>query len=147
MTIVRQVLAQKGAGVHSVTPNTKIRETLKLMADKDIGAVLVTDGDNIEGIFSERDFAREAAQNENINLDIPIRKLMTKLVYYVPPAITMDDCMALMTEKRIRHLPVVENGQLKGIISIGDVVREVISLKDVTIQSLENYIMGRGYNQ
>ena len=72
---------------------------------------------------------------------------MTKLVYYVPPAITMDDCMALMTEKRIRHLPVVENGQLKGIISIGDVVREVISLKDVTIQSLENYIMGRGYNQ
>lgn len=147
MTIVRQLLQQKGNQVWSVSPNTSLRDTLKLMAEKKIGAVLVLEKDHIEGIFSERDFVREVAQGGEYSLDVPIHRLMTRLVYYIPPDLSVDECMMMMTEKRIRHLPVVEEGQLIGIISIGDVVKEVLSQKEITIRSMESYILGRGYNQ
>ena len=147
MTIVRQILQQKGNQVWSVTPNTTLRDTLKIMADKKVGAVLVIEKDHIEGIFSERDFVREIAQAGEYSLDAPIHRLMTRLVYYIPPDISVDECMVMMTEKRIRHLPVVEEGHLIGIISIGDVVKEVLSQKEITIRSMESYILGRGYNQ
>jgi len=123
MTIVRQILQQKGTNVWSVAPTTTLRDTLKLMAEKKIGAVLVLDKGHIEGIFSERDFVREFSQTEDSMLDIPIQRLMTRLVYYIPPDLSVEECMMMMTEKRIRHLPVVEEGNLIGLISIGDVVK------------------------
>ena len=145
MTVVKQMLLEKGPDVWTVTPETSLHETLRVMADKGIGAVLVVSGEKIEGIFSERDFSREFAKDQIYSLDTPIKKMMTRLVYYVPPDLSIEECMALMSDKKIRHLPVVDDGKLVGIISIGDVVREVISQKEVAIRSLENYIMGRGY--
>jgi CBS domain-containing protein len=145
VTVVKQMLLEKGPDVWTVTPETSLHETLRVMADKGIGAVLVVSGEKIEGIFSERDFSREFAKDQIYSLDTPIKKMMTRLVYYVPPDLSIEECMALMSDKKIRHLPVVDDGKLVGIISIGDVVREVISQKEVAIRSLENYIMGRGY--
>jgi CBS domain-containing protein len=117
------------------------------MTDKGIGAVIVLENDKIVGIFSERDFARFSAKKGSLSLYIPVNELMTQAVFTVHPDQSIDECMALMTQKHIRHLPVVDKGQLVGLISIGDVVREVISQKEITIHSLENYIMGREYNQ
>ena len=147
MTRVNQMLQKKGGMVWSVTPNASIQEALKLMADKKIGAVLVMEGDNIAGILSERDVARELSKVESLSLKTPVHKLMTKMVFYISPDMSVEECMALMSEKKIRHLPVVENGKVVGLISIGDVVKETIALKDIAIRSLENYILGRDYNQ
>jgi CBS domain-containing protein len=147
MTTVRQVLLQKGAEVWQVSPDTTLRSALKLMSQKRIGAVMVCQSEKVVGIFSERDFAKTAADEETLALDTRVDKLMTEVVFYVDPDKSMDDCMALMTEKHIRHLPVMQNGRLAGLISIGDVVKEIITEKDISIHSLENYIMGRDYNQ
>ncbi len=147
MTIVKQVLLQKGAEVWQVAPDTTLRAALKLMGQKKIGAVMVCQGEKVLGIFSERDFARTAAEEDQLTLDTHVDQLMTEVVFYVDPEKSMDDCMALMTEKHIRHLPVMQNGRLTGLISIGDVVKEIITEKDISIHSLENYIMGRDYNQ
>ena len=139
-TTVRQMLAGK-AGVHSVNPDDTIFDALRLMADKNIGAVLVMSGETIEGILSERDYARKVVLLGKTSKTTPVREIMTTDVISVDPAWTADQCMALMTDKRIRHLPVVENGQLAGIISIGDVVRAVVDSQQFTIRSLEKYIM------
>ena len=147
MTIVSQVLLQKGSDVWQVSPDTTLRAALKLMSQKKIGAVMVCQGEKVVGIFSERDFARMVAEEDNLALDTPVNKLMTGVIFYVDPEKSMDDCMALMTEKHIRHLPVIQNGHLAGLISIGDVVKEIITEKDISIHSLENYILGRDYNQ
>jgi CBS domain-containing protein len=147
MTIVQQVLKEKGFYVWTVSPDTSLMDALKLMAEKNIGAVLVVDGTNVAGVFSERDFARYTARDGLCGLDTPVQELMTEVVYIVGPDNTVEDCMALMVEKRIRHLPVLEEGKIIGLISIGDVVHEVISQKEITIQSMENYILGRGYMQ
>jgi len=147
MTTVNKILQNKGRAVWSVSPETSIQNALKLMAEKKIGAVLVMDGDNISGILSERDVARELSKAEALSLKTPVQKIMTKVVFYISPDVTVDECMALMSEKKIRHLPVVESGKVVGIISIGDVVKETIALKDIAIRSLENYIMGRDYNR
>jgi CBS domain-containing protein len=146
MTTAGQLLLQKGGQVWTVTPHTSLRDTLELMAEKDIGVVVVMEGTRVAGIFSERDFAREAVKNREISLETPISKLMTRLVYFVRPEQTMEECMALMTEKHIRHLPVLVDDHVIGLISIGDVVKEVLSYKDTTIRSLENYILGREYS-
>lgn len=146
MTTAGQLLLQKGGQVWTVTPHTSLHDTLELMAEKDIGVVVVMEGTKIAGIFSERDFAREAVKNREISLETPISKLMTRLVYFVRPEQTMEECMALMTEKHIRHLPVLVDDHVIGLISIGDVVKEVLSYKDTTIRSLENYILGREYS-
>lgn len=146
MTLVNQILHRKGNIVWSVSPDTPIFDVLKLMNEKGIGAVLILDDDKIQGIFSERDYARASVQAEKCSLDSPVRKFMTKIVFYIHPDLNVEECMALMTEKHIRHLPVVENDKLIGIISIGDVVKEMISMKNVQIQSMESYIMGRDYH-
>jgi CBS domain-containing protein len=117
------------------------------MANKGVGAVLILDGEKITGIFSERDYVRESAKVDGLSLTTPINNLMTHLVFYIQPDATVDECMALMTEKKFRHLPVVENEKLVGLISIGDVVKQYISQKDIHIRSLESYILGREYNQ
>ena len=147
MTTVRQMLKEKGNNVVTVAPGTTLLETIKLLAEKRIGAVLVVENEKVVGIFSERDFVQETAQNEKLDMNTKVDRFMTKAVFYVTEDQTVDDCMATMTEKHIRHLPVLANDQLAGVISIGDVVKEFISQKEITIRSLENYILGRDYNQ
>ena len=141
MTTVEQMLSIKGRQVYSVTPDTSIGEILKVMADKNIGAVPVIEAEELVGIFSERDFVRQTALRGNLELNTPVKELMTKKVCYVHPKQTIQDCMALMTDKRIRHLPVLlSDNELVGIVSIGDVVKNVISHQEFMIEQLEQYI-------
>jgi CBS domain-containing protein len=146
MVIVRNILKSKGKQVFSVTPETSIMEVLKYMADKEIGAVLVMEGEKVVGIFSERDYARRVAL-KGCTMDAPVEESMTRAVFYIGPDQTTDECMIQMTDKRIRHLPVVENGKVIGVISIGDVVKSIIADQKSTISGMENYILGRDYNQ
>jgi CBS domain-containing protein len=110
------------------------------MAEKNIGAVLVMSGDAIQGIFSERDYARRAALDDRPSRETAVRSLMTTGVVSIAPTTTVDACMSLMTENRIRHLPVVEGGRVIGVVSIGDVVRAVVEEQRFTIRSLEHYV-------
>ena len=142
-TTVRQMLAGK-TSVYAVKPEDTIYDALRLMADKNIGAVLVLSGDEIKGILSERDYARKVILLGKTSKATPVSEVMTTNVICVEPGWTVDQCMALMTEKHIRHLPVVENARLVGIISIGDVVRAVVDEQQFTIKSLERYIMSGG---
>ena len=141
MTTVRQVLNQKGYAVYSVPPQVPIIGALRVMAEKDIGAVIVMENDQVKGIFSERDYARRTRLKGKTS-DAPISEVMTKTVYYIGPDDTMEACMAQMSDKHIRHLPVVEKGKVIGIISIGDVVNSIISNQKSLIEGLQNYIMG-----
>lgn len=139
---VRQLINRKGNVVWSTPPNATVYEALKLMAAKGIGAVLVLDNDQVVGIFSERDYARKVVLKGKSSRETDVSEIMTKDVVYVRPDYTMTDCMALMTDKRIRHLPVIDDGDLVGVISIGDVVKEIISEQEFIIGQLENYISG-----
>lgn len=140
MKTVRQLLQAKGGAVHSVSPDARVFEALKLMAEKEIGALLVTEGGALVGIISERDYARKVILHGKSSHDIPVREIMTSNVVTVTPNQTVDQCMALMTSKRIRHLPVTEAGRLVGLVSIGDLVKEVIAEQEQTIKQLESYI-------
>jgi CBS domain-containing protein len=142
MTIVAQVLQEKGHTVWSVSPDATVYQALELMAEKGIGAVLVLDGEKIAGIFSERDYARKVELKGKTARATRVSEMMTPAVYFVQPSQTIEECMALMTAKRIRHLPVLEQGKLVGIISIGDVVKAIIADKEFVIQTLEKYITG-----
>lgn len=146
MATVNNLLLQKGNDVWTVQTGNSIKDTLTLMAEKNIGAVLVLDGPKIIGIFSERDYARHAAALDSMLLDKSVDQFMTQSVFYVSPQQTVEEVMALMTSKKIRHLPVLENEQLVGLISIGDVVKQIMSDKETTILGLENYILGRDYS-
>jgi CBS domain-containing protein len=147
MNFVSAILQVKGNDVISVKTDTSLIEVLELMAEKGIGAVLVMDDGKIAGIFSERDFARNVAKTKTLDLHIPVSELMTKDVFVISSDQTIDECMALMSSTRIRHLPVVDENKLAGLISIGDVVRFSIDDKDLQIQNMEKYILGIGYGQ
>jgi CBS domain-containing protein len=136
---VRHMLRGKPT-VYSVGPGDTVFDALRLMADKNIGAVVVVSGQTIEGIFSERDYARKVILLGKTSKETLVSEIMTTPVICVEPEWTADQCMALMTEKRIRHLPVVEHEQLIGVISIGDVVRAVVDEQQFTISSLQRYI-------
>jgi CBS domain-containing protein len=136
---VRQMLRGKPT-IYSVGPDDTVFDALRLMADKNIGAVLVLSGQKIEGVFSERDYARKVILLGKTSKETLVSEIMTTRVISVEPEWTADQCMALMTEKRIRHLPVVEQDRLIGIVSIGDVVRAVVEEQQFTISSLERYI-------
>jgi CBS domain-containing protein len=136
---VRDMLRGK-TDVYCVEPGDTVFEALRLMADKNIGAVLVRSDQKIEGIFSERDYARKVILLGKTSKETLVSEIMTNRVISVEPNWTVDQCMALMTGKRIRHLPVTEHGQLIGIISIGDVVRAVVEEQQFTIDSLQRYI-------
>lgn len=140
MATVADILRTKGNDVFWVTPDTTLKTTLRTMADKQVGAVLVLDEHRICGIFSERDFARQVVEQEGLSVDTPIRDLMTQPVIYVTPETSVEECMGIMTAQRFRHLPVLEKGQLIGVVSIGDVVKQLLLEKDTTIESLEHYI-------
>jgi len=144
MKTVRDLLKAKGRDLWSVTPETTVYDTLKLMADKNIGAVLILDGGQTVGIFTERDYARQVILKGKASKDTPVHEVMTTRVVFVRPEQTIEDCMALMTDKRCRHLPVLDEGRLAGVLSIGDVVKTVISEKQFIIEQLENYISTGG---
>jgi len=142
MTTVRNILQTKGPEVWSVEPETPVMHALKIMDEKNIGALVVTRSGSVLGILSERDYARKLVLKGRGASDATAQDLMTPTVITVSPNQSMDHCMELMTSKRIRHLPVVENEKLVGLISIGDVVKAVISEKEFLIKQLENYITG-----
>jgi len=143
MTTVRDLLKVKGNEIWFVSPTNDMLDTLKIMAEKNVGALLVLEEGKIIGIVSERDFARGVAKEERCSLKTTVLEYMTKDVFTVTPGQSLDDCMVLMTKAHIRHLPVVEDNHLIGLISIGDVVKGLISGKDSTITHLEDYIEGR----
>lgn len=143
MKTVRQVLQSKpsgGAVVHAVSPATSVLDAIKLMAEKGIGALVVLDQAHLVGMISERDYARKIILHGRSSLDTAVSEIMTQKVITVRSEQTVDDCMALMTRHRIRHLPVLDAGKLAGMLSIGDLVKEVIADREETIKQLESYI-------
>ncbi len=140
MATVADILKTKGTQVWTIPPSASIAEALKLMAEKNLGALIVAENDLILGIFSERDYARKVVSEDNFSLNTPVRNLMSTPLYFVTSNEGLDGCMALMTEKRIRHLPVIECGRLIGLVSIGDVVKQSLSEMERTIKDLEDYI-------
>lgn len=140
MTIVKQILDEKGRDIWSVGPDDSIFSALELMAEKNIGAVLVMERDQLAGIFSERDYARKVILLGKASQETPVREAMTSRVYAVRPDFSVEQCMALMTDKRIRHLPVMREERVVGVISIGDIVKAMISEQANKIQHLEDYI-------
>jgi CBS domain-containing protein len=143
MRTVNHCLQTKGRQVWAVHPEATVYEALLMMSDKDTGALLVMDGDNLEGIFSERDYARKVILEGKTSGETQVREVMTSKVVYVRPEQTIDECMAVMTDKHVRHLPVLEAGKVVGVISIGDVVKTIISDQEFVIEQLENYISGQ----
>jgi CBS domain-containing protein len=147
MVTVRDLLKVKGNDIWFVSPATTTSLALKMMEDKDVGALLVIENGEVAGIISERDFVRSISSSHMCNLDAPVKNYMTSKVITITSEHTIEDCMQLMTQHRIRHLPVVDGQKAIGMISIGDVVREMISSRESTIVQLENFIQGRGYSQ
>jgi CBS domain-containing protein len=141
-TTVAQVLRSKGHQVWSVAPDTSVFEALRKMADHGVGALLVMDGNALAGIVSERDYARKVILMGRASRDTPVRDVMSEDVVTVTPESTMQDCMARMTEHHIRHLPVLRDGMVIGVISIGDVVKATISEQAFLIDQLQRYIQG-----
>jgi CBS domain-containing protein len=142
MRTVRQVLADKPAEIFAVAPDAPVVEAIRLMADKSIGAVLVLRGDALSGILSERDYARKVVLQGRSSADTPASAIMTAQVVTIGPDTPVPACMQLMTERRIRHLPVVEDGRVVGVISIGDLVKAVIADQQVELEQLQRYIAG-----
>jgi CBS domain-containing protein len=142
MLTVRQILNDKGYDVWSTTPDATVYEALQLMAEKNVGALVVLDRRKAVGLISERDYARKVILKGKTSLNTPVREIMTSKVVSVCPKQSAEECMALMTDQRTRHLPVLEDGRLVGIVSIGDVVKKIIHHQEFTIQQLDNYITG-----
>ena len=143
MRIVRDLLNAKGREVHSITPEASVYDALTLMADRNIGAVLVVDRQGtMVGILSERDYARKVVLRGHASRDTPVSAIMTEEVVCIPPEMTIDECMGLMTVRHIRHLPVTEHQRPIGVVSIGDVGRAMIENQGFVIEQLERYISG-----
>jgi CBS domain-containing protein len=142
MKTIADILNDKGGEVWSIAPATTVKAALLEMASRDTGAMPVLSDGKLVGIFSERDFARKVAADREITLDIPVSEVMTTQVYYVDATYSIEQCMAVITDKRVRHLPVMEGEQLVGIITIGDVVKRVIADQQFMIEELEKYIKG-----
>ncbi len=140
MHTVKQLLGSKPRGVVTITPDASVFHALELMAERDIGAVVVVDEEKVVGIVSERDYARKVILHNKSSRDITVDEIMTDRVLYVGLTHTIEDCMSLMTDKRIRHLPVLDGDRLVGVLSIGDLVKATISERDFVIRQLETYI-------
>ncbi len=139
---VKDILNRKGSTVYSVHPNETVYDAIKKMADLNIGALLVLDDGKVKGIISERDYRNKVILKGRTSASTPVKDIMVKQVFCVNSSDSINLCMQLMTEKKIRHLPVLNNGDLAGIISIGDVVKSVIEDQKIEINSLRNYIAG-----
>lgn len=140
MRNVRQLLESKPAEVHSIAPDAPVIEALRLMAEKGIGAVLVLEGGKLAGIFSERDYARKIALLGRSSADTPVRDIMTAELHWVSPDDSVEHCMQVVTDGRIRHLPVLERGELVGLVSIGDLVKATIEEQRIELDHLQRYI-------
>jgi CBS domain-containing protein len=139
---VKDLLSRKGYDVWSVGPDTPVFDAIGLMAEKEVGALVVLEGDRLVGLISERDYARKLVLWGRSSRETPVRDVMTSRVFGVRPEQTIEECMALMTDKRIRHLPVMDDGELIGVVSIGDLVKAIIADQQFIIEQLENYISG-----
>lgn len=144
--LVENILAEKDGQIWSITPDATVYEALVLMDQQDIGALLVMQGHKLIGILSERDYARKIIIKGKTSKETLVKEVMTTEVCYVDKKTNMDECLAIMTEKRIRHLPVMENNRLIGLVSIGDVVKSIISEQEIVIDDLYNYINGVYYS-
>ncbi|MCA7022934.1 MULTISPECIES: CBS domain-containing protein [Stenotrophomonas] len=142
MQTVRQLLGTKSPEIHAVAPDSAVIDAIRLMAEKGIGAVLVMDGARLAGILSERDYARKIVLRDRSSRDTPVAAIMTAEVVTVTPVDTVEDCLQLVTDRRIRHLPVVEGGAVLGVISIGDLVKSVIEQQRRELGQLQQYIVG-----
>ena len=142
MQSVKDILKSKGSEIWSVKPDDTVFSAIKMMADKGIGALLVMDGDKLVGIVTERDYARKVVLEGKSSREAAVNEVMTTKILCVTPERTIDECMALMTDKRIRHLPVLEHKQVVGFVSIGDLVKAVIGEQKILIDQLQHYISG-----
>jgi CBS domain-containing protein len=142
MTTVRQLLEGKGEEYWSIDPDASVYDAIVLMAERQIGALLVMRGESLDGIVSERDYARKVILKSRSSRDTAVREIMTSDVVRVSPDDTVQHCMSLMTDGRLRHLPVVENGKVIGVVSIGDLVKSIIAEQQFTIEQLSSYISG-----
>jgi CBS domain-containing protein len=140
MATVAHLLGQKPRAIHSVPPDAPVLEAIRLMAEHGVGALLVMQGAKLEGIVSERDYARKVILKGRSSSDTPVRQIMTAEVITVDPGNSAQQCMKIMTDRRVRHLPVVDGGRVVGMLSIGDLVRAVLAEQAQTIEQLENYI-------
>lgn len=139
---VRMILKNKGHAVWSLPPEATVYDAIKMMAEKSAGAMLVVSEGTLVGIVSERDYARKVILKGKMSRETPVSEIMSSPVITVGPEVTADECMRLMTERRIRHLPVVGEGRLLGVVSIGDLVKAIVSMQAQTIQHLSDYIAG-----
>ncbi len=142
MITVKEILKKKTGGVWTISPQDSVYRALEVMAEKDVGALVVVEKERVVGMFSERDYARNVVLKGKTSKDTSVSELMDINVCYVRPEQTLDECMALFTEKRVRHLPVLEMEKLIGLVSIGDAVKQCLADKELKIQQLENYITG-----
>lgn len=140
MKTVLDILKSKGNAVWSISPDAPVLDALRLMAEKEVGALPVIENEELKGIISERDYARKVVLQGKFSKDTPVKEIMSSAVIYVKPSRTVEECMALMTGKRVRHLPVYEDEHLLGIISIGDVVKAAIEEREFVIDQLMHYI-------
>lgn len=143
MMTLQEILRAKGHDVWTISPDATVYEALSLMADKNVGALVVVEGSRVVGIISERDYARNVILEGKSSRETPVNDIMTSPVYYARPQQTALECMVLMTDKHVRHLPVLENERLAGVISIGDAVKAIIEEQDLVIRQYEEYITGR----
>jgi CBS domain-containing protein len=142
MITVRQLLRAKGHDVWHIAPDDSVYDALKLMANKEVGALLVLEGEDLVGIISERDYARKVILKGKRSMDTPVKEIMSEKVFSIRLEQAIEECMALMTERRVRHLPVYADERLVGVVSIGDVVKAIISQQEFMIEQLERYIEG-----
>lgn len=142
---IGQVLHTKGRGFFAISPHASVYDALEMMADKDVVALLVVEDGRLVGVFSERDYARKVILKGRSSKSTTVAELMSCPPICAGPALTLRDCVALMINNHIRHLPIVDNGVIIGLVSIGDVVKTVISEQDTAIQALENYVTGNDY--
>ncbi len=142
MKLVKHILSSKENAIWHITPDESVVDAIKLMAEKRIGALLVMENEELIGIISERDYARKVILQGKSSKETPVKDIMTAEVYRIQPEQTVEDCMEIMTEKRFRHLPVIEGGKVIGVLSIGDLVKAIIAEQQFTIEQLESYIAG-----
>jgi CBS domain-containing protein len=140
---VERILRQKGSEVYSISPDSTVYEALEMLEEKNVGALLVMAGDNLVGLLSERDYVRKVKLKGYSSTDLKVEEIMSTPVVIVDPKTTVDECMRCMTNKRCRHLPVVDAGKVVGVVSIGDLVNWIMTIQDVTIHQLEDYICGK----
>jgi len=142
MELIKYLIKEKGHEIWSIEPTASVFDAVKLMADKGVGALIVMEGKKLVGVISERDYARKVILKNRLSKETYVEEIMTTRVVYAHPEQNVEECMALMTEKHIRHLPIMVEEKLLGVVSIGDLVKSIIAQQQLTIKQLEQYVSG-----